>query len=284
MNLDDLRNEIDKIDEQIHDLIMKRENIVIKVGKYKKDNSLPVFHPARQMKILRKIIARHNGEFSKEVLVRLWLEMMGAFIRLQGNFKVAVYMPKRGAGYIEIARDTFGAYTPIIDCGLIGEVIDNVKNNAASVGIIPVTRIENDTPWWLGLLASRKDNDLHVVAKLPISGVGEGRGEGKEAYAIAKMPYEKTGKDISLLVLETMEPISISYLKSFFEEEKIKVKNIIDKYYIPNSTQAFLLEVSGYIENSDERLDKMRTKNPKKLNLLNVIGGYPIPFSAKELK
>ena len=284
MELDDLRTQIDKVDNQLHDLLMERAEIVLEIGKYKAKSTQPIFHPARQMKILRRLIARHQGSFPKEVLLRLWTEMMGAFIRMQGDFKVAVYMPERGSGYIEIARDSFGAYTPIVDCGIVGEVIDSVKSNQSSVGIIPVSRNENEASWWLGLLSSRKDTDLRVIARLPVGGAGEGRGEGKEAYALAKMPYEETGKDNSLLALETKGSVSISALKAIFDEADIKVKNIVDKYDMPDESHAFLLEVSGYMGNEDARLEKIRKKKDSKISLLTVIGGYAVPFSAKELK
>ncbi len=284
MELNDLRNRIDQIDEQLQNLLTEREKMVEEIAVNKTKKAMPIFQPSRQIKILRKLLARHQGRFPKDVLLRLWLEIMGAFIRMQGDFKVAVYMPERGSGYIEIARDTFGAYTPIVDCGLVGEVIENVKLNRADVGIIPVAQKLNDAPWWLGLASSHKDNDLRVVAKLPIAGVGEGRGNGKEAYAIAKSISEETGKDNSLLVLETLDSISISALKSIFEAEGIKVKNIIDKYDLSDEARAFLIEVTGYVDNQDSRLQKIIAQKPKQISILTVIGTYGIPFSAKDLK
>ena len=53
---------------------------------------------------------------------------------------------------------------------------------------------------------------------------------------------------------------------------------------MPDESHAFLLEVSGYMGNEDARLEKIRKKKDSKISLLTVIGGYAVPFSAKELK
>ena len=45
MDLDKLRQEIDEIDTQMCDLFARRMQVVSGIGKYKKENNLPVYHP-----------------------------------------------------------------------------------------------------------------------------------------------------------------------------------------------------------------------------------------------
>ena len=55
MDLSELRGEIDAIDDQLVDLFCRRMEISAKVAQYKKENNLPVFVPAREREILKKV-------------------------------------------------------------------------------------------------------------------------------------------------------------------------------------------------------------------------------------
>ena len=46
--LDDLRRQIDAIDDQMHDLIMRRTEVVEAIGKEKRDGKVPAFRPGRE--------------------------------------------------------------------------------------------------------------------------------------------------------------------------------------------------------------------------------------------
>ena len=47
-NLDKHRKEIDKIDDNIIELLEQRFNLVVEIGQYKKENNLPVFDAKRE--------------------------------------------------------------------------------------------------------------------------------------------------------------------------------------------------------------------------------------------
>lgn len=110
-SLDELRREIDRLDDNIQDLLIQRTAAVERIGALKGDDTI-YLRPGRQAEILRRLVARHHGRYPRVALIRLWNEMMGALVALQGPFTLAVYMPERGAGYLELARDQYGAYTP----------------------------------------------------------------------------------------------------------------------------------------------------------------------------
>ena len=87
-SLEDLRRDIDAVDDAIHDLIMRRTALVHAVRATKSDGL--ALRPGREAVILRRLLARHRGAFPRPVLVRIWRELMGAMVRLQGPFSVAV--------------------------------------------------------------------------------------------------------------------------------------------------------------------------------------------------
>lgn len=55
MNISELRNEIDQIDEKLVELFVERMDTSEKIAQYKKENSLPVFDPARERQKLNEI-------------------------------------------------------------------------------------------------------------------------------------------------------------------------------------------------------------------------------------
>ena len=63
MDLDKLRQEIDEIDTQMCDLFARRMQVVSGIGKYKKENNLPVYHPSRARAVLQNVSKRLGPEF-----------------------------------------------------------------------------------------------------------------------------------------------------------------------------------------------------------------------------
>ena len=57
-NLDKYRKEIDKIDDNIIELLEQRFNLVVEIGQYKKENNLPVFDAKRESAIKQKFITK----------------------------------------------------------------------------------------------------------------------------------------------------------------------------------------------------------------------------------
>lgn len=71
--LDDLRKEIDIIDNNIVDLIAKRIEIVKKVGEFKKQKNIPVVDGNRFQKVLEKVSKKaEDKNISKEFIVKIY--------------------------------------------------------------------------------------------------------------------------------------------------------------------------------------------------------------------
>ena len=278
-----LRNEIDKIDDEIFEQLAKRTNIVLEIAKIKKalagdDDFASAWHPAREMMILRRLLAKENSHFPKSSIFRIWRELFGALINIQKPFNMAVFMPQRGAGFLEIARDLFGSYSPFVVCGSVGQIIRELTENKASVAIIPIDDVYDATsPWWIKMLSYNEKN-IKVVARLPLIGPGEGRGGGKEAYVLASMPYEETGDDRSLMVIEVPENnLSIGALKEKLTAADIEIEKFCASYMIDEKQCAYLAEVNGYFNENDPRIKKL-CKNKNEFSRITLIGGYAVPL------
>jgi monofunctional chorismate mutase len=74
MGLEDLRNEIDKIDSQIVNLLKQRFDCSLEIANYKKENSLPVLNSEREKEILEKV--KKTGEEHGENIAAVYEAIM----------------------------------------------------------------------------------------------------------------------------------------------------------------------------------------------------------------
>ena len=73
LNLNDFRNKIDEIDENIVKLLLERFAVVKDIAEYKKERGLDVLQKAREAEVLKKIADKiesieDNGEYKNYIL------------------------------------------------------------------------------------------------------------------------------------------------------------------------------------------------------------------------
>jgi chorismate mutase len=72
MTIDDLRNKIDYIDEQLLELFNSRAALALRIGEIKKVSDLPVYDPAREKRIFHRMKDRNCGPLDDLAIVRLF--------------------------------------------------------------------------------------------------------------------------------------------------------------------------------------------------------------------
>lgn len=279
-SLEELRQQIDAVDDQIHDLIMRRVHLVEQVGRVKADQDLTLrrfaLRPAREIEIMRRLWNRHKGALGKDIIIRLWRELISACVNIQTPMTVAVYMPERGMGNLEIARDFFGSYTSTVPCRSANLVLKALMQGEANIGVLSLNE-DKQGCWWYSVAQEYK-RSITVFGKLPVTGPGHGRGDGRIAYALGKIPFEPTGEDQSLLVAETDGSLSLSTLDLVLKAGGIPTNAICDAHTPDLTRKAYLFEVDGYLADNDERLSAVMEKESGRISMMRVIGGYPIPL------
>lgn len=279
-SLENLRHRIDSIDDSIHDLLMERAAVVDQIGAVKNDKSLTILSPAREAEVLRRLLARHHGRFPKTCLVRLWREMIGGMIAVQRPMTVAVFMPDRGAGYLELARDQYGSYTAMTPLRSPGQVVRAVAEGSATVGIMPMPDHENAEDWWISLMGDSPDLP-RIISRLPFAGPGPGRGDDLEALAIGRLAAGATGYDRSWIALETTPDISRARLRSVLGAAGIE-PTMLAATHRTDDTWLHLVEVSGHLSGDDRRITRLIERKQPVLRAV-VLGGYPVPLGPEDL-
>jgi chorismate mutase-like protein len=283
--LEALRAEIDAIDETLHRQIMRRAEVALRIGAVKNSNGgePALMRPSREAQVLRQLILRHEGAFPKAVIVRLWREIMGAVLRMQGPFSVAVYAPERAAGCWDLARDHFGSLTPASAHDSAQQVLSALATGAASVGVLPLPDSNDTQPWWPMLLGHDAKRP-RIVARLPFGSGETVRGAPLEALAVAPIPVESTGRDRTVLVIEATAPMSRSALAAKIKAAGFETA-VIQSWHSPSEQAIWLhlVDVEGHVTDEDAQLARLATRLGKPLRQIWPVGGYALPFSAAEL-
>ena len=281
-DLNALRREVDRVDDAIHDLLMQRTELIQRIGASAPDAAdkgagAAALAPGREATVIRRLLARHGGDFPREVLVRLWREVISALTRLRGTFTVAVFMPERGgAPYLEIARDQYGSYTETLTYQTTGRVLKALAEGKASVAVLPLPGEGGAEPWWPALIGDASPR-VQVVARLPFGGPGRGRGDGAEALAVAAVAPEPTGMDRTLLAVETLSEISRNQAAAKLTNAGLPPVAYWDMRPFAPDARVHLVEIEGFVLDSDPRIVRLAHGNDETVRDARCIGTYPVP-------
>lgn len=251
-NLNDLRETIDQIDAEMHDLIMRRVALVGQIAAAKGGaQDAPYFRPGREAQVIRRLVRRHQGDLPPAVVVRLWRELISAFVAMQGPLALAVLVREEDPALANLARDHFGSLTPLASFGSEQGVMRAISDGRATVGILPLPEDGMRDPWWR-YLASGGEGRPRIIARLPFFHSG-GRGEQTEALAVSLSPAEASGEDHSYIVVETHEALSRgALLRSLESIGMVSIDMLM--WNDGADRQLYLVEIEGFCADDDPRL------------------------------
>lgn len=138
-DLEELRRKIDQIDQQLVALLNERAEVIIDVGKIKKNdrNAPPIYAPDRERAVLEKVKAANKGPLPNRCLLAIYREMMSGSFFLERPLRIG-YLGPQGSFSHTAAMLKFGQsveYEPQMD---IRGVFDEVAREHCDLGIVPV--------------------------------------------------------------------------------------------------------------------------------------------------
>lgn len=276
--LEILREEIDQIDDALHDLLMRRAEIVDQL-RLAKGGSAFALRPGREAQILRRLLTRHQGAFPKPAIVRIWREIMAVLAALQGPFAVAVHQPEAGPDLRGRARDHYGSLTRCLTFESTMGVLRAVSSGRTTLGVLPLPASDDETPWW-PRLANEGETTPRVVARIPFVSSGSSQNEAVGGLAVALAEADPSGHDRSLLVIETSEDLSRPALVRWLSSVELEVHDV--QHWQEGPDQALhLVEVAGYLDPDDPRLAELGHGGDWGFKLW-IIGSYAVPFDETE--
>ncbi len=282
--LADFRAQIDQIDGALHDLLRDRAELIDEVRKLKGKQHLFI-RPGREAQMTRALMGRPQGKIPEGLVVRLWREMISAFTLLEGGLKVGVCVSDKGPDLWDVARDHYGAFTPLVEFASPTAAIKALQANKIQVAVLPPPVQGEKEAWWTQL-AGDKTNVLTVFASCPFEILKAGRSNARRAMptglVVGKLYPELTGDDRSFLALQCVH-VPEAEMKRLLGKAGYKVRQLIVQSMGRGASAptGYLAEVDGFVGKADTRLGRLKAMLGSRLQQLSPLGGYPVPLKGK---
>jgi chorismate mutase/prephenate dehydratase len=141
--LNQLREQIDQIDQQILCLLNQRANCALEVAKTKlaQGEAASFYRPDREALVLRRIESLNQGPLPNQRVLGFFREIMSACLALEKPLEVAFLGPE-GTFTQQAAFKHFGQSILTIPVANIHDIFSSVESGQCQFGVVPV---ENST-------------------------------------------------------------------------------------------------------------------------------------------
>ena len=143
-SLDELRQEIDRIDEAMHRLLMERGQIIDRLIATKQTHETgSAFRPARES---------------------IWRVIISTFTYVQAPFAIHADLSAGDAAMRDSARFHFGFTVPFVQHMGAASVVAAVSDSKGDLGLVPAFAMAGSGAWWSAL---ELDSAPKIIARLP---------------------------------------------------------------------------------------------------------------------
>ena len=158
-DLEQLRREIDRIDDELVRLLGQRASLAREIGGLKQ--GAPAYRPEREAEILRRVSAASAGPLSPQRVAAVFREVISACRALEEPIRVT-YLGPEGTFSEQAVRKHFGTAVEAQPTGSVDEAFRRCESGGAQFTVVPV---ENSTEGVVG-----RTLDLLLATPLVICG------------------------------------------------------------------------------------------------------------------
>ncbi|WP_439574206.1 chorismate mutase [Phreatobacter sp.] len=193
-SLSDLRAEIDRIDDAMHDLLMERGRIIEQLIAVKQTAETgSAFRPAREADVVRRLLGRHTGRLPAELVVQIWRQIISTFTYIQAPHSIHVLMGPEQENAREFARFHFGFGVPLVRHSSPASVMDAILRDRGDLGLIGLGPARE--AWWERL--GRDGQPVAMAAAPAVTPAGLAR--LPQALVIGHPSIDTAGLDTQLV-------------------------------------------------------------------------------------
>ncbi len=284
-SLEEIRNEIDHIDNEVHDLFMARASLVSSVARAKRGEGMQIVQPAREARLMRRLLGRHEGLLPRRTIIRIWRELISSVSMLQTGLSVVV-ADEEGYSRWDMAKNYFGSSLPMRSVGGVQNAISEVIKDRADFAVMPWPEMDEEKPWWSSLLNYQEGEEpLSIICALPYDETEalQTSDVADKAVVVSKVSFMPSDMDNSFIALELEAGVS---RVSISEKARAAGLDLINMYSAcvahNNKANICLLLVRGYVPKGDKKLAKFAELLGKTCHYYNAIGGYPVIPDSKD--
>jgi chorismate mutase len=215
--LADLRAEIDRIDAEMHALLIERGRVIDRLIEIKaRQGGGSAFRPAREASMMRAIVERHRGRLPLDTVESIWRVIISTFTYVQAAYSVHVDVSRGDAGIRDSARFHFGFTVPCVPHLGAQAVIGAVAASDGDLGMFALDGSPGAGAWWTKLVPSESPK---VIARLPFVERAD-HPAGMPVFVISKPLADGAARDVVLesVMLDRWRPDGLVALRSIGAE------------------------------------------------------------------
>ena len=137
MSLEEHRDRIDAIDQQVVALLNERAQHALAIGKIKEDRAAPFYVPEREREVFARLQAVNAGPLPNNALAVIWREIMSAVRALEKPTSVAFLGPRDTFSHLA-ARRVFGVSADYHPMASFADIFTEVERKRVDYGIVPI--------------------------------------------------------------------------------------------------------------------------------------------------
>lgn len=274
-----LRDRIDRVDHQIHQLLNDRARLAQGVAevkeRYRQEGEIPVFYrPEREAQVLRAVMKRNEGPLPDQAVARLFREIMSVCLALEQPMRV-VFPGPEGTFTQQAAQKHFGQAVHCQALPDLEAVFTEVEQGSAHYAVVPI-ETEN-----AGLIRHTLDLfrrfELFICGEVELAPEAVARAGDRcpRFLVVGRAAVGPSGEDkTSLLLICRDEPGVLHDLLSPFQKRGISLTRLETR-----SSGEQDWKMLFYIDFEGHREDPVVAELLSELNSLDIevkfLGSYP---------
>ena len=272
-DLTELREKIDALDGELLRLLNERARVAQEIGVIKNRESLPIYSPDREIKLLRSLVGRSEGPLRPEAIRAIYREIMSASLAIEKDVAIACLGPS-GSPSHQAALGKFGSSVRYTFSPEVSGVFAEVAADRADCGVVPL-----EDPAY-GLVNHTLDElaatELSICAEITLGSGEDGPVCPAARYIVlGRSANAPSGHDQTMLMLriENKPGALVSALEPF-KELAINLNHFSNRPAMKGSNDIFFfVQAEGHtreLQGSDLFRDLS-----KKCRAVKVLGSYP---------
>ena len=135
--IDELRKRIDEIDEKLLELLNKRAEFAILIGKEKSKTKSNFHVPDREREIVNRLSRINRGPFQNDSLKSVYREILSATLSLERPLTIAYLGPQATFTHLA-AMNQFGSSAVYVPTDRLDIIFSEVETGRADYGVVPI--------------------------------------------------------------------------------------------------------------------------------------------------
>jgi chorismate mutase len=195
-----LREEIDRIDLDLHRGLMQRGEIIDRLIAVKsgEGGGGSAFRPGREAEMMRRLVERHRGLLPLDTVEGIWRIIISTFTFVQANYSVHVDVAGGDPPMRDSARFHFGFTVPYVPHNGAAGVIAAVMRSPGDLGLVRISGSAADGAWWSGLADPQAPK---IIARLPFVERPD-HPAGLPIFVVSKPVEDAAARDVLLYAVQ----------------------------------------------------------------------------------